>query len=76
MPKGLTVVLNQPGKPLELETLPTPDIDPGGIRMHDFQGLPIHFPRDRLILCAVGLFALMTSPYFDQGWWTRPGSDS
>ena len=31
MPKGLTVVLNQPGKPLELETLPTPDIDPGGI---------------------------------------------
>src|SRR5437867_13388498 len=31
VPKGLTVVLNQPGKPLELETLPTPDIDPGGI---------------------------------------------
>jgi len=28
VPKGLTVVLNQPGKPLELETLPTPDIDP------------------------------------------------
>ena len=31
MPKGLTVVLNQPGKPLELETLPTPEIEPGGI---------------------------------------------
>ena len=31
MPKGLTVVLNQPGKPLELETLPTPEVEPGGI---------------------------------------------
>jgi threonine dehydrogenase-like Zn-dependent dehydrogenase len=29
--KGLTVVLNQPGKPLELETLPTPEVEPGGI---------------------------------------------
>lgn len=31
MPKGLTVVLNQPGKPLELETLPTPEVEPGGV---------------------------------------------
>ena len=31
MPKGLTAVLNQPGKPLELETLPTPEIEPGGL---------------------------------------------
>jgi hypothetical protein len=31
VPKGLTVVLNQPGKPLALETLPTPEIEPGGI---------------------------------------------
>src|SRR5881628_1443025 len=31
VPKGLTVVLNQPGKPLELETLPTPEVEPGGI---------------------------------------------
>ena len=31
MPKGLTAVLVQPGKPLELETLPTPEIEPGGI---------------------------------------------
>src|SRR4029450_8977749 len=31
VPKGLTVVLNQPGKPLELETLPTPAAEPGGI---------------------------------------------
>ena len=31
MPKGLTAVLNQPGKPLELETLPTPEVEPGGI---------------------------------------------
>lgn len=31
MPRGLTAVLNQPGKPLELETLPTPEVEPGGI---------------------------------------------
>jgi L-iditol 2-dehydrogenase len=31
VPKGLTVVLNQPGKPLELATLPTPEVEPGGI---------------------------------------------
>jgi threonine dehydrogenase-like Zn-dependent dehydrogenase len=31
VPKGLTVVLNQPGKPLELETLPTPEVEAGGI---------------------------------------------
>ena len=31
MPRGLTAVLNQPGKPLELETLPTPEVEPGGV---------------------------------------------
>ena len=31
MPRGLTAVLLQPGKPLALETLPTPEIEPGGI---------------------------------------------
>ena len=31
MPRGLTAVLNQPGKPLDLETLPTPEVEPGGI---------------------------------------------
>ena len=31
MPRGLTAVLMQPGKPLELETLPTPEVEPGGI---------------------------------------------
>ena len=31
MPKGLTAVLNQPGKPLELVTLPTPEVEPGGV---------------------------------------------
>jgi Zn-dependent alcohol dehydrogenase len=31
VPKGLTAVLVQPGKPLELETLPTPEVEPGGI---------------------------------------------
>ena len=31
MPRGLTAVLNQPGKPLELETLPTPEVEPGGM---------------------------------------------
>src|SRR5262245_26014691 len=27
VPQGLTAVLNQPGKPLELENLPTPEIE-------------------------------------------------
>jgi hypothetical protein len=31
VPRGLTAVLNQPGKPLGLETLPTPEVEPGGI---------------------------------------------
>ena len=31
MPKGLTAVLLQPGKPLALEMLPTPEIEPGGL---------------------------------------------
>src|SRR5262249_8030908 len=31
VPKGLTAVLLQPGKPLALETLPTPEVEPGGL---------------------------------------------
>ena len=31
MPKGLTAVLLQPGKPLALEMLPTPEVEPGGL---------------------------------------------
>ena len=31
MPTGLTAVLVQPGTPLELETLPTPEVEPGGL---------------------------------------------
>lgn len=31
MPRGLTAVLVQPGTPLALETLPTPEVEPGGI---------------------------------------------
>src|SRR5207253_11140649 len=31
VPKGLTAVLIQPGRPLELEMLPTPEVEPGGI---------------------------------------------
>jgi threonine dehydrogenase-like Zn-dependent dehydrogenase len=31
VPRGLTAVLNQPGRPLELETLPTPEVEPGGV---------------------------------------------
>jgi L-iditol 2-dehydrogenase len=31
VPRGLTAVLVQPGRPLELETLPTPEVEPGGI---------------------------------------------
>jgi len=31
MPQGLTTVFTEPGKPFELETLPTPEIEAGGI---------------------------------------------
>ena len=31
MPQGLTTVFTEPGKPFELETLSTPEIEPGGI---------------------------------------------
>ena len=50
MPKGLTVVLNQPGKPLELETLPTPEIEPGGILIRNTAaaicGSDLHYWRN------------------------------
>jgi len=31
VPTGLTAALVQPGKPLELETWPTPEVEPGGL---------------------------------------------
>ena len=50
MPKGLTVVLNQPGQPLELETLPTPEVDPGGILIRNTAaaicGSDLHYWRN------------------------------
>ena len=50
MPKGLTVVLNQPGKPLEFETLPTPEVDPGGILIRNTAaaicGSDLHYWRN------------------------------
>lgn len=50
MPKGLTVVLNQPGRPLELETLPTPEIEPGGILVRNTAaaicGSDLHYWRN------------------------------
>ena len=50
MPKGLTVVLNQPGKPLALETLPTPEIEPGGILIRNTAaaicGSDLHYWRN------------------------------
>jgi len=50
VPKGLTVVLNQPGKPLELETLRTPEIDPGGILIRNTAaaicGSDLHYWRN------------------------------
>ena len=50
MPKGLTVVLNQPGKPLELETLPTPEVEPGGILIRNTAaaicGSDLHYWRN------------------------------
>ena len=50
MPKGLTAVLVQPGKPLELETLPTPEIEPGGILIRNTAaaicGSDLHYWRN------------------------------
>ena len=50
MPKGLTAVLNQPGKPLELETLPTPEVEPGGILVRNTAaaicGSDLHYWRN------------------------------
>ena len=36
MPQGLTTVFTEPGKPFELETLPTPEIETGGILIKTF----------------------------------------
>jgi threonine dehydrogenase-like Zn-dependent dehydrogenase len=50
VPKGLTVVLNQPGKPLELETLPTPEVEPGGLLVRNTAaaicGSDLHYWRN------------------------------
>ena len=50
MPKGLTAVLVQPGRPLELETLPTPEIEPGGILIRNTAaaicGSDLHYWRN------------------------------
>ena len=50
MPKGLTAVLVQPGKPLELETLPTPEVEPGGILIRNTAaaicGSDLHYWRN------------------------------
>jgi threonine dehydrogenase-like Zn-dependent dehydrogenase len=50
VPKGLTAVLVQPGRPLELETLPTPEIEPGGILIRNTAaaicGSDLHYWRN------------------------------
>ena len=50
MPTGLTAVLNQPGRPLELETLPTPEVEPGGILIRNTAaaicGSDLHYWRN------------------------------
>ncbi len=50
MPKGLTGVLNHPGKPLELETLPTPEVEPGGSLIKNtaaaIWGPDLHYGRE------------------------------
>jgi threonine dehydrogenase-like Zn-dependent dehydrogenase len=35
MPEGLTTVFTEPGKLFELESLPTPEIEPGGILINN-----------------------------------------
>jgi threonine dehydrogenase-like Zn-dependent dehydrogenase len=50
VPKGLTAVLVQPGKPLELETFPTPEVEPGGILIRNTAaaicGSDLHYWRN------------------------------
>jgi len=50
MPRGLTAVLVRPGKPLELETLPTPEVEPGGVLIRNTAaaicGSDLHYWRD------------------------------
>ena len=50
MPKGLTTVFTEPGKPFELESLPTPEIEPGGILVKNTDavicGSDLHAWRD------------------------------
>jgi hypothetical protein len=51
-------------------------VDASGIRVYDFQCLPVHFLRDRPLVFACRLLRSHDFSYFNQGWWTRPGSDS
>ena len=48
--KGLTAILVRPGKPLELEMLPTPEVEPGGILVKNTAaaicGSDLHYWRD------------------------------
>ncbi len=50
MPRGLTAVLVRPGRPLELEMFPTPEIEPGGILIKNTAaaicGSDLHYWRD------------------------------
>jgi L-iditol 2-dehydrogenase len=50
VPRGLTAVLMQPGKPLELETLPTPEVEPGGVLIRNTAaaicGSDLHYWRN------------------------------
>ena len=49
MPQGLTTVFTEPGKPFELETLSTPEIEPGGILIKNTDavicGSDLHYVR-------------------------------
>ena len=68
----LGVAIRADGHPMLAAT----DIDPSGIRMHYFQCFPIHFLLDRPLLFACRLLRPHAFSYFNQGCWTRPGSDS
>ena len=50
MPQGLTAVLVQPGKPLELEMHPTPEVEPGGLLIRNTAaaicGSDLHYWRN------------------------------
>src|SRR6266849_4087554 len=68
----LGIAIRADGHPM----LAASHIDPGGIRMYNFQRLPVHSFLRRPLLFACRLLPTHDFSYLNQELWTRPGSDS